>query len=302
MKNAPFFVFGGLGVLGLALGAIAGLDGLLRSKPYQELFGSQRSRVEVIQACNAHVRQAELEARAAIDRRADEFRIFVEERKVGAAPFSRAIVSWRSKGRIIWSKIPGTDKQTHRRYVEKTFAEHIFSSDQLADQMELIEAEVAKDLEAIENHLAVKIKKEVLGDFGKSIDTASASTEFSVAIEKVKRAAEWDAAKTGGSLAVSEVVAIVGTQILVRLGVSAGVIAVGAANSWWTLGTGIVLGLIADLLWSWFDDPAGDIERETLAALDRLAVTGTEVLRTEFGVVVANRVELWKAAVEESVP
>jgi len=302
MKNAQFFVFGGLAVLGLAFGAIAGLDGLLGSKAYQELLGSQRSRVEVIEACNVHVRQAELEARAAIDGRAAEFATFVEKRKAGAAPFAKDLVSWRGKGRALWAKVPGADKAGHRRYVEDKFAQHIFSSDELASEMELIVTETAGDLEAIENRLAVKVQTEIVGESVEPADISSATDEFSAAIERVKSASQWDAAKAGASLAVSEVVAIVGTQILVKLAVSTGVIAAGAVNSWWTLGAGIVLGLIADALWNWIDNPAGDIERATVTELDRLATNGSDLLRTELGAVVTNRVELWKAAVEETVP
>lgn len=302
MKNVSVLIVGGLAVLGLAIGAAGGLDRLLGSKPYQEVLGERRSRAEVIEACNAHVRQAEIEARAAIDRRANEFSIFIEEQKPGAAPFSKAIVSLYGKWRVLKSKLPLTDKEGHKRYVEEKFAEHIFSSDELASQMELIVTEAAKDLEAIENQLAVKVQTEIVGDSTGPVDISTASSEFSEAIEKVKGAAQWDAAKAGASLAVSEVVSIVGTQILFRLGVSAGVIAAGAANSWWTVGAGVVLGLIADMIWSWIDDPAGDIERETVNALDRLATNGSDALRSELGTVVTNRVELWKAAVEESVP
>jgi hypothetical protein len=198
--------------------------------------------------------------------------------------------------------LPLTDKESHKKFIEEKFGEHIFSSDELASEIELVATETAKDLEGIENRLAVKVRAEIVGEPIGKIDTAASINEFSKAIERVKSASQWDAAKAGASLAVSEVVAVVVTPILLRLGVSAGVIAAGAANSWWTLGAGIVLGLIADALWDWIDNPAGDIERETVAALDRFAANGSDVFRTELGTVVTERSKLWTKTVEGMVP
>ena len=206
-------------------------------------------------------RQAELEAGAAIERRAAEFASFIEGRKAGAGPFSRELVSWRGKWRAVKPYLPFTDGDGHKQYVEETFTKHVFTGEEFSDVTTRVVTESAKDLEEIENRLAVKIRREIAGGGPVATDASAATSEFSGAIERVKSASQWDAVKAGGSLAASEVAAVVGTQVVVRLGVSAGLLGAGAANSWWTLGAGIVLGLIADMAWDAIDDPAGDIER-----------------------------------------
>lgn len=289
-------------VLALALGAAWLFDRGVGSKPYAIQPQPERSRAEVIEACNAHIRNAEIEARAAIDRRAAEFVAFIDERKGGAAAFSGEVVSWYGKWRAIKAYLPFTDGDGHRQYIEEQFGEHIFSNAELATAAELAVTGSLKDLEAIENRLAVTVRAEIADRPVSAMDLELAPGEFAAAIERVMTASRWDAAKAGGSLIVSEVAAVVGTQVLVRLGVSAGVLAAGAANSVWTLGGSIVVGLIADLIWGWIDDPAGDIERETVAALDQLAAESSAAMRAELGNVVTQRSEIWCKAVEEMVP
>ncbi len=135
-----------------------------------------------------------------------------------------------------------------------------------------------------------------------AVQVSTAEQEFATAIRQIQSASQWDAAKTVGNLAVAEVAATIGTQVLVRLGVSAGILGTGAASSLWTLGGGLLVGLVVDAVWQWVDDPAGDIERETVVALESLANDGSAALRSELGSIVTTRAGLWDQAVQEMVP
>jgi hypothetical protein len=289
-------------VAGLALGAVWLLDEVTGTLPYTPTVAESRSRAEILEACDAHVRTAEVDARAAVDRHAAEFASIIGERKVGAATFAREMVSWRSKWRVIKQYLPFSDSDGHRKYVEEQFAKHIFSEADIADATRMAVTESLKDLEAIENRLAVQIRAEIDGRPLSGAEILTAAQQFAAAIEQVTSASQWDAAKAAGNLAVAEVATTIGTQALVRLGVSGGILGTGAANSWWTLGGGLLLGLVVDAVWQWVDDPAGDIERETVAALDSLANDGSAALRSELGAVVTMRAGLWDRAVEEMVP
>lgn len=289
-------------VLGLSIGAVWLFDGTTSSVPYSVSVVAPRSRAEILEACDAHVRTAESEARAAVDRHAAEFASSIEARKVGAAAFSRDLVSWGSKWRVVKQYLPFTDSDGHRKYVEGQFAQHIFSEAEIADATQLGVTGGLKDLEAIENRLAVQLRSEIDGRPVSAAKISTVERQFASAMEQVASASQWDAAKTVGNLAVAEVAAAIGTQVFVRLGVSAGILGAGAANSWWTLGGGLLLGLAVDGLWQWIDDPAGDIERETLLALEQLAVDGSAALRGELGAVVSERHTLWNQAVQEMVP
>jgi hypothetical protein len=301
-SGSGFLALAGSVVLALAIGAVWLFDSVTGSAPYSVSAAAPRSRAEILEACDVHVRAAEVEARSAVDQRAAGFAAFIEYRQTGVAAFSREMVSWRSKWRVIKQYLPFTDTDGHRKYVEEQFAKNIFSEAEIADATRLAVTGSLKDLEAIENRLAVQVRAEINGSSVGAIEVSAAEKQFAAAIDSVVSASQWDAAKTVGNLAVAEVAATVGTQVLARLGVSAGILGTGAANSWWTLGGGLLLGLAVDAVWQWIDDPAGDIERETVAALESLANEGTTALRSELGAVVTTRVRLWNQAVQEMVP
>ena len=301
-SKGGFLALAGAVVLGLSIGAVWLFDGMSGIVPYAVPVVAPRSRAAILEACDAHVLAAEVEARAAVDRHAAEFTSFIGEHKAGAATFSRAMVSWGSKWRVVKQYLPFTDADGHRKYVEEQFATHVFSETEIADATRLAVTASLKDLQAIENRLAVQLRAEIDGRPVGAAEISTAEQQFAAAIEQVVSASQWDAAKTVGNLAVAEVAATVGTQVLVRLGVSAGILGAGAANSWWTLGGGLLLGLAVDAMWQWIDDPAGDIERETVLALEQLAADGSAALRGELGAVVTERRKLWDKAVEEMVP
>ena len=115
--------------------------------------------------------------------------------------------------------------------------------------------ESSHDLEGIENKLAVAVRREIESGSANSMATPATDQQLSGTVERLRSASQWDAAKAAGSLVTSEAVSIVGTKVLTRIGVSTGLLGFGAANSWWTLGAGMVLGVIADLVWDAIDDP-----------------------------------------------
>jgi hypothetical protein len=300
-KAIQVIVVAGIAVLGLSYGTVRLFDGATESRPYA-LPAVPRSRAEILEACDAHVRAAEVEARAAVDRHSAEFASFIESRKSGAAAFSGQMVSWRGKWRVVKQYLPFTDPEGHRKYVEEQFAKHVFSEAELAGVSRLAVIESLKDLEGIENRLAVRLRSEIDGQPVSDVQASTAEQEFAAAIRQIQSASRWDAAKTVGNLAVAEAASTVGTQVLVRLGVSAGILGTGAATSWWTIGGSLVLGVLVDAVWQWIDDPAGDIKRATVAALEKLAVDGSAALRGELGDGVTARADLWDRAVEEMVP
>lgn len=301
MKKQDFYYLGLLLVLGLAVGAAWLSNKLSGQESYVSEGASGRSQAEILEACDVHIQRAVAEGNELIDRRTAEFASFIEERKPGAKPFSKELVSFYGKWRVVKPYLPGTNNNGHKQYVEGAFAKKIFSAKELEGVTERVMIESAKDLEGVENRLAVKIKKEISGGAAISVDPSISMNEFSVAIDRVKVASKWDAEKAGGSLLASEVVSMVGTKVLSRLAVSGGLLAAGAGSSWWTFGAGLGLGLAADWVWEKIDDPADDIERETLNALTQISEKGANALRDELGAVLIGRRELWEKAVKEVV-
>lgn len=65
---------------------------------------------------------------------------------------------------------------------------------------------------------------------------------------------------------------------------------------------GVVIGIIVDAIWEWIDDPAGDIEREMIIALDNLSHNAASAITAEMNEVISKRGELWDHIVKEISP
>ncbi|MGB4911881.1 MAG: hypothetical protein WBO95_07045 [Candidatus Dechloromonas phosphoritropha] len=99
----------------------------------------------------------------AINRRSLELASFIDSRKHGAKPFAEDIVSWHGKWRAVAPYLPFTAKDGHKKFVENKFEKHIFTQDELLSAMKLSIENGAKDIEGIENNLAVSLRTEIQG-------------------------------------------------------------------------------------------------------------------------------------------
>jgi hypothetical protein len=294
MSKPKFFLLTLVAVLAISSGAIWLFQFIAKDEPYSEHWTPKRPRAEVEAACKEHLREAETKAAAAIRKRVSEFSQFIESRKPGAKPFSQEVVSYYGKWRAVSPYLPFTNKEGHKKYVIEKFDTHIFTNEQLAAAIRsAVEASV-KDLESIENELAVALRREILGRSLAPDEVPIAGEEFKKAVERLVSGAQWDAFKSAGKM--------VAFEVLMRLGVSAWILSTGAANSWWSLGASAVIGLVVDAIWEWIDDPAGDIEREMITALDKLSSDASTAIKEEMSTVVAQRSVLWEKTVTEMLP
>ena len=176
------------------------------------------------------------------------------------------------------------------------FAQHIFTGEELGQALKRAIEGAIKDLESIENDLAVALHEEMLGSSVEPNELPIATENFKKAINSMIGASQWDATKAAGGLAASEVASTVGMQVLLRMGVSAGILGTGAANSWWSFGGSMALGLLVDMAWTWIDDPVGDIEAEMNSAIDTLAKNAGSAIRDELISMISERNEEWVLA------
>jgi hypothetical protein len=128
-----------------------------------------------------------------------------------------------------------------------------------------------------------------------------AEAEFKSTIEAARSASNDAVLKETGGLVVTEVVTQVTTQVLIRIGVSAGILTVAGANSWWTLGGSLVIGLAANALWNFFTHPAEDIEKAMSGELDKMSASGSSAIRDELAKKVVVRSQLWETTVKEAL-
>ena len=282
----------------IAFAAVAIFSKVVGKKPYQAPW-QQKTSDAARTACASHIATANSLAEQTIERHAEVFSQFMLARKSGSRAFAEELTSLYGKWRTVKPYLPGTDSDGHKQYVQEAFAKHLFSERDLGSALkQAIEGSI-KDIEGIQNDLAVKLRQEILGAHLGQNDIPIAQEHFRTTINQMVAAAQWDATKTVGNLAVSELVSFVAIQVFTRLGVSAGILTAGAANSWWSFGAAIVIGVAVDALWTWIDDPVGDIEREVRAALDDTANKGKRALSAELTKVLAEKTTLWQNATEE---
>ena len=72
-------------------------------------------------------------------------------------------MSWHGKWRAVAPYLPFTAKDGHKKFVENKFEKHIFTQDELLSAMKLSIENGAKDIEGIENNLAVSLRTEIQG-------------------------------------------------------------------------------------------------------------------------------------------
>lgn len=302
LSRARFLLISLFVIFGISLAATWVSNSLGGAQSNVGVPATKRDRAQTLAACQQHVQEANRRAADAMSRRAAQLSSFIQSRKPGAKPFSEAIVSLHGKWRAVMPYLPFTDKDGHRKFVAEKFDQHLFTTADLTSAVgQSIEGSV-KDLEEIENILAIALHQEVIGRSLAPGEIPLANAAFRKGVSRIVDASRLDSAKFAGNLVAAELAARMASQVLVRIGVSRGILAAGAASSWWSLGAGLAVGLVVDLAWEMLDDPRGEIERETLAVLDLLSSQTSTAILGEMMNVVSERTLLWTKTAEGIVP
>lgn len=233
-----------------------------------------------------------------INDRNDELLRSINAHHSGIRAFAEEITSLHGKWEVMQDWLPFTDPEGHRKYVAQQFEVHVLSRAGLARLVRIALEGSIKDLDAIQNELAVALRQELLGRALEPGEILMAEAAFRTTMKELIDAAKGDALKGATSLVVSEIASQVGIRVMLRLGVSAGFIGAGAVNAWWSFGASVIIGFVADELWSWIDDPVGDIEREVHNALQTLASKVGLSVREEMMKFVTQRRMQWKTIAE----
>ena len=298
MSKTKFLLLALFAVVGLSFASIW----VFNIAPGDGFFWTWDPQANIATACRQHVREAEQKAAQAMVRRSSEFSDFINSRKGGAKPFSKDMISYAGRWLAVKPYLPFTKNDGHKKYVVEKFDQHIFTSEDLARAVKRAVEGSVKDLDGIENELAVALRKEISGQSLSPDETPIVTDKFKKSIDHMVSASQLVATNEVGKLVASGIVEEIGSKVLVRLGVTAGVIGTGAANSFWSLGASLVISLAIDAIWGWFVNSAGKIEREMIATLDKLSLDASTAIRFEMYKVISQRSELWNKTVTEILP
>lgn len=245
-----------------------------------------------------YVNEADKRSYEAVDESLEEINAFFAQAKKNARPFADAAIGWESK---LWlmvdyvlpsnadSVLPlrndvfifptiGPAKRIgdtrHGKYIKAKFNEMIFSDEQLAKAVEDAVAGFFQRLESIDSKMLVDIRADLPnlaeGSALQIQEERLLLETYRETIEKVRKLSTNKNIGEIGAAVASEVL----VAVAVRLAVSLGILAAGAASSYFTLGVGIIVAIIVDYLvtkiWDWYADPKGTLAAEIVGGLDHI--------------------------------
>jgi hypothetical protein len=203
---------------------------------------------------------------------------FFRDAKKNAPEFSKTALSWSSKWRLMADYVPGTKGGRHEKFLRAEFEKTLFTPDDLGQVITRSIRGYQLQIESIENEMLVRIRAGAR-EFPDNYKLAAISKDelqanYEKAIARVIAKSQSDFARSASGEVVSLIAGEVLTQVAIRLGISAGILGTGAAASPYTLGLGIVVGVIVDqlvtLVWDWAADPKAELTKELNKKFDEI--------------------------------
>jgi hypothetical protein len=245
----------GLACGGAALG-IGGLAAARRLFPYFSF--DERMRATHARAM-PHIEKADADSQAGIESSLQPLQAFFDEAKGHAPAFAGDVLGWYSKYKLI--------RGQHEEFLAETFRTHFFGPDELKQAMTDAVTGYVANLEAVDNRMLVDIRMDV-ADLPAGVSLAAMPVpdlveRYRSVCGRIAGITGADTAVDVGRAAADMIVSSVVTMMAARIGTSAVVLGAGAATSWWTLGIGLVVGVIVDQIiaavWNWTYDPHGKL-------------------------------------------
>jgi len=269
------------------------------------------TRREAVARSKKSLAWAERKARHALDGNLAPLDDFFGDVKRRTPEFADDVLGWGSKWRFVADKTPFTKGGRHAAFLRRAFERHLFKPDDLKRAIEQTVLGYGDEVTAIENRMLLKISEDLsdlpVAELPELAGHATLMAAYEAALQRAMERVGDDVTADVATQIVSLVAGEVLTQVAARLGVSVGILGVGAGSSWATLGAGVVIGLIADQLiswvWDWWADPRGSLAAELNDKLDELRdliVEGggqTGGVRAALAQFAGRRAELRRAAV-----
>ncbi len=250
-----------------------------------------------------HLTKSDQSTAGHIETRVKDIEKFFNKAKRGVPAFSKEMLGWGSKWKLIKDKAQFWKEETeHRTFVEEQFANHVFTSKALEKTIQnAVEDFVARDGGAVNNQFLTAVREDVpieLLDSEMDLNRFKSKTLTSIehnfersAMKAYGEVGVETATLIGSSIASSiaaKVLVRVATSIATRMGLSVGILATGAAASPYTLGLSFLFALIIDSVLGWaidyFRDPEGDLTQTIqfeLTKLERLIIDGAPATDTD---------------------
>lgn len=272
-------------VIGLACGGaaagVAGISAIRRQMRASEATEAMQRAADVMREARRraepHITTADESSLDSVEPSLAPVKTLFSSAKGRTKAFADDVLGWTSKYKLI--------RGQHEEFLAEAFRKHFFGPAELkAAMMAATEAYLA-DLDAIDNRMLVDIRLDMEGlpvsAALSSLPVPDLEARYRELCGRISGIAGADLGVDAGRLAADTIVTAVIAMIATRMGTSAVVIGAGAANSWWTFGMGLVVGVIVDQIieaaWNWTYDPRGqlvDMMNLKLEEVKRLVLNG----------------------------
>jgi len=269
--------------------------------------------INLQELASPHLQSAASQSHAIIDEQLAPINQFFKSTKEGTAKFAELSLGWGSKWRLVADGVPYTKGNRHSEYLRSKFEEYVFTPDQFEKVIRQSVDGYLDELRSIEGKMLVAIRADI-NDFPvdsslKHLDSKQWQTAFDDAIARASAATTDQLESDVGTQLVSIITGEILTQVAVRLGISSGILTVGAASGWTTFGVGLVIGVIIDQIvtvaWDHWSDPKGKLIKQLNMKLEELNIlirngdSQVQGLRSRFREIADQRALLRKEAIME---
>jgi len=235
----------------------------------------QAVRERAWQAVTPRIEQAERESAAEIDAAVQIVRDFLAKHRTGVPKFTAAILSLKGKWKLIYAHIPliGSGTDSHIQFLNQQFGDHVFKMETLQQTAKSAADAYVGAVRGIDNQLLVKIRADIAAAHpaaGAVFPALDNQERWNGMFHKVQQATATQLSREVGvdvaylvslfvatDVVTNVVVQRLGVTVAATLGVDAGILGAGAASSWATFGTGLVVAILVDMTLDWLLKLAG---------------------------------------------
>lgn len=224
------------------------------------------------------LRKAKRRTDEAIEEALGQIAQLLDDGKSGTPEFAEHALGFWSKVLYLKDRLPWTDGNSHRRFLEEKFREHVLDRDELKKSLDSIVNQLIKTIQDTEYKMLMNLRADV-PDLPpshplKQWDDTRLLKEFQkllgAAEQKVRAQTSDELGRDLGTLIVCELSGI----IFRRIAVSLGILGASGATAVETLGFTLVIGLVIDEIISWIGDwlfdPKGELVKDLNTKLDEV--------------------------------
>jgi hypothetical protein len=264
-------------------GVLVGLSVAIGLRAWPSMSGPLRDPVRLRAWSKVEPRLSDADANesAIVEQQLQTIREFFADRQQGVTAFVEDALSLG--GKWVWLKgaVSFDDGAGHRKYLRERFEQYVFRGDELRAVLAGAVTGTLGQLTELQNQLLMQIRAD-LSDSELLADTKLPELQrdeaffraYENAAKQVLSVMAREMGVTVGREVVAWVAADIATQVIARLGVSAGILGAGAASGVATLGIGAGAAVLVDLALDWVlkqigHDPIGEVSRKVSESLNQ---------------------------------